>query len=227
MAYILVVEDDSQISNFIVDGFKQAGHSVEHADNAEDANSFIKSVSFDVAIVDIMLKGVRDGLSLVKEWKSHNTSLSIIFLSSQNSVENRLTGFEVGADDYLCKPFFFSELKARVDSLLRRASGAPLRNIFTYANLSLDVIKRKIYRENKVIELQRREFMLLQLFMEKPEQVLGKTMILERVWGYEFDPQTNVVDVLISRLRSKIDKGFSTSLIHTVRGVGYVLKEEK
>ncbi len=225
MAYILVIEDDEKIAQFILDGFRQSGYSVEHATNIVAANTLVNSVTFDIAIVDIMLAGEADGIQIIKDWRNKDVNIPVIFLSARGSVEDKLTGFGVGADDYLSKPFSFTELKARVESILRRAMQRPNTTKLTYADITLDMLKRQVYRGETFIELRRREFMLLQLLMENPEQVLGKTMMLERIWGYDFDPQTNVVDVLVSRLRAKVDKGFATELIHTIRGVGYVLRK--
>ncbi len=225
MAYILVVEDDAKIAQFIVDGFKQSGHSVEHATNAKTATLLINDITFDIIIVDIMLEGDVDGIQLVKGLRNKNINIPILFLSARDSVEDKISGFDVGADDYVSKPFSFTELQARIMGILRRATQKPNVTKLQYADITLDILKRQVHRGEMFIELRRREFMLLQLLMENREQVLVKAMILERIWGYDFDPQTNIVDVLVSRLRSKIDKGYSTELIHTIRGVGYVLRK--
>ncbi len=225
MAYILVVEDDAKIAQFIVDGFKQSGHSVEHATNAKTATLLINDITFDIIIVDIMLEGDVDGIQLVKGLRNKNINIPILFLSARDSVEDKISGFDVGADDYVSKPFSFTELQARIMGILRRATQKPNVTKLQYADITLDILKRQVHRGETFIELRRREFMLLQLLMENREQVLVKAMILERIWGYDFDPQTNIVDVLVSRLRSKIDKGYSTELIHTIRGVGYVLRK--
>lgn len=225
MAYILVVEDDKDILDFIVKGLRQAGHFVEQADNAYDATMYIETVGIELAVVDIMLKGNVNGIEMIQKWRKKKNSIPVLILSARDRVEDRIAGFEAGSDDYLCKPFSFSELLARVHSLLKRAGKVGDSNVLVYGDLTLDLLKRKVKRNRKEIDLQRREFMLLQYFMENTELVLGKSMILERVWGYDFDPQTNVVDVLVSRLRSKIDKGFDTQLIHTSPGIGYVLKK--
>lgn len=225
MAYILVVEDDKKIAQFITDGFRQSGHSAECVADAQSAEAAVRAAQFTIAVVDVMLEGSVDGIQMVKNWRESGISVPVIFLSARSSVDDRLAGFEAGADDYVVKPFSFTELKARVESILRRAGRHPDSSVITYHDLTLDMLKRQAHRAGVFIDLRRREFMLLQLLMENAEQVLGKTMILERVWGYDFDPQTNVVDVLVSRLRAKIDKGFDASLIHTIRGVGYVLKQ--
>lgn len=227
MAYILVVEDDKQILDFIVDGFKQKGHSVERASNSLDADMYVETVGIELAIVDIMLEGSTDGIEMVKKWRKNGIKIPVIFLSARDRVEDRITGFNAGADDYLCKPYSFSELYVRVLSLLKRTGKASDSNILEYEDLKQDLLKRTVFRKDREILLQRREFMLLQYFMENAELVLGRSMILERIWGYDFDPQANVVDVLVSRLRSKIDKNFNCQLLHTVRGVGYVLKKDK
>ncbi len=225
MAYLLVVEDDTQILSFVVKGFEQLGYSVEQASNAFDANRYIETTDIEIAIVDIMLEGAINGIEMVKAWRKKGVNIPVLFLSARDRVEDRIDGFNAGADDYVCKPFSFSELSVRVQSLLRRAGKGNVDNILLYEDLQLNLLKRTVIRGEKEIELQRREFMLLQYFMEHAELVLGKNMILERIWGYDFDPRTNVVDVLVSRLRAKIDKGFKNSLIHTNRGVGYVLKK--
>ncbi len=225
MAYLLVVEDDTQILSFVVKGFEQLGYSVEQASNAFDANRYIETTDIEIAIVDIMLEGAINGIEIVKAWRKKGVNIPVLFLSARDRVEDRIDGFNAGADDYVCKPFSFSELSVRVQSLLRRAGKGNVDNILLYEDLQLNLLKRTVIRGEKEIELQRREFMLLQYFMENAELVLGKNMILERIWGYDFDPRTNVVDVLVSRLRAKIDKGFKNSLIHTNRGVGYVLKK--
>lgn len=223
MAHILVVEDDRFIRDFLVKGLKELGHTVEQCDNVLDATGKMDK-SIDLAIVDIMLKDGGNGLQLIKLWRDEKINAPIIILSARDRVEDKIQGLTNGADDYMTKPFSFIELKARVENLLRRMGKRAETTVYIYEDLSLDLLKREVYREGKSILLQRREFMMLEYFLENPEQVLGKTMILERIWGFDFDPQTNVVDVLISRLRSKIDKGFDRQLIHTIRGVGYVLK---
>lgn len=225
MSYILLVEDDTHIKNFIIKGLQEAGHTVEHADNAVDASSKIDVLDIDIAIVDIMLKGRITGLDIIKTWRMQNIDIPIIILSARDRVADKIEGLSNGADDYLTKPFSFAELKVRIENLLRRTGKRGESNEYQYKDLSVDVLRRKVTRNGKDISLQRREYMLLEYFLEHPEQVLGKMMILERIWGFDFDPQTNVVDVLISRLRAKIDKDFDTSLIQTVRGMGYVLKE--
>ena len=225
MAYLLVVEDDKQILDFVVKGFKQLGYSVEQASNVFDANIYIETTDIEIAIVDIMLEGTINGIEMVKSWRKKGVNIPVLFLSARDRVEDRIDGFNAGADDYVCKPFSFSELSVRVQSLLRRVGKRELSNILLYEDLQLNLLKRTVIRGDQEIELQRREFMLLQYLMENAELVLGKNMILERIWGYDFDPRTNVVDVLVSRLRAKIDKGFKNSLIHTSRGVGYVLKK--
>lgn len=226
MSHILLVEDDTHIKDFIVKGLQEFGHTVEFCNNTDEADAFMCSVNINLAIIDIMLKDKRTGLELVAYWRSKQINQPVIFLSARDRTEDKVAGFNVGGDDYLTKPFSLLELKARIDNLLRRAEKLPKKNEFEYHGLVLNLLTRRVERGGKDIFLQRREFVLLEYFMENPEQVLGKMMILERVWGFNFDPQTNVVDVLISRIRAKIDKGFSNQLIHTVRGMGYVLRKD-
>lgn len=226
MANILLVEDDTRIRNFIEKGLKEVGHTVDSCDNAYSAYDIVYAQNIDLVIVDIMLKGSIDGIQMISSLRKEGITSPVIFLSARDRVEDKVAGFKVGGDDYLTKPFSFVELKARVENLLRRAGNNTQDVKYEYHGLVLNVLTRQVEREDKTIPLQRREFMLLQYFMENPEQVLGKTMILERIWGFDFDPQTNVVDVLMFRLRSKIDKNFDTQLLHTVRGMGYILKAQ-
>lgn len=224
MSYILLVEDDKHIKDFIIKGLNEAGHTVEHSDNANSATGMIETLDIDLAIVDIMLKSTTTGIEMVKQWRKMDKRIPIIFLSARDRAEDKVEGFNAGGDDYLSKPFSFMELKARIENLLRRSGQRTQTGLYNFHGLHMNLLTREVTREGHQILLQRREFMLLEYFMENPEQVIGKTMILERVWGFDFDPQTNVVDVLISRLRSKINKDFKQSLIQTVRGMGYVLK---
>lgn len=220
---ILVIEDDKKIASFIVKGLKQNSFAVDHAGDGESGLSMAQTNPYDAAIVDIMLPG-KDGLSLVQELRSLKINLPVIFLSARASVDDRIKGLQSGGDDYLVKPFAFSELLARIQALIRRASQTAEPSTLTVADLQMNLITRKVTRGQVDIDLQAREFALLEYFMRNPGRFISKTMILEHVWDYSFDPQTNVVDVLVCRLRNKIDRDFETKMIHTLRGVGYVLK---
>jgi two-component system, OmpR family, response regulator len=224
MIRILIVEDDPAIASFVGKGLKEAGYEVESAGNAEQA---LAAFPVDAAVVDIMLPGM-DGLAMIERLRQRGDATPILILSARRSVDDRVKGLKKGGDDYLTKPFSFAELLARLQALLRRSSAAstaaPTR--LGYADLSLDLVSRKVERAGRTIELQPREFALLEYLLRNPGQVLSKTMILERVWGYDFDPQTNVVDVLVHRLRNNIDRDFEPKLIQTLRGVGYILKAD-
>lgn len=220
---VLIVEDDAEIASFIMTGLRQSGFGVDHALDGEDGLHLALTMPYDAAIIDIMLPKM-DGLSLIEAIRREKSDIPILILSAKRTVEDRVRGLQMGADDYLIKPFVFSELLARVQALIRRGSSSTEPTRLTCGDLSLDLLKREACRAGKRIELQPREFALLEYLMHNAEQVLSKTMILEHVWDFHFDPQTNAVDVLISRLRSKVDRGFPEKLIHTMRGVGYVLK---
>ena len=220
---ILVVEDDRKIASFLVKGLKQAGFAVDHAADGERGLELALITSFDAAVMDILLPKL-DGLSLVKRLRAQGIRTPVIFLSARANVDDRVSGLRAGADDYLTKPFAFSELLARVQALIRRASQAPEPTRLTVGELTLDLMNREVTRAGEKIDLQAREFALLEYLMRNAGRVVTKTMILEHVWDYSFDPQTNVVDVLVHRVRAKIDP--DKTLIHTLRGVGYVLKAE-
>jgi two-component system OmpR family response regulator len=224
---ILVVEDDSKIGSFIQKGLSESNLNSTVINNGLMArDALLAGPSYDLLILDLMLPGL-DGLSLLKEIRLAGKNLPVIILSAKRSVEEKVEGLAQGADDYLEKPFAFSELLARVQVLLRRHQ--PARSQSTSLEkygVHLDLLKREVTRDGVKIELQSKEFALLEYFMRNPERVLTKTMVLENVYGYNFDTQTNVVDVLVFRLRGKIDKDFSRKLIHTVRGVGHVFKED-
>ena len=219
---ILVVEDDSKIASFISVGLRQAGFLVDVVDNGEDGLVRALDGVHDLAILDIMLPRL-DGLALLDQLRRRRVNTPVIILSAKRSVEDRVKGLQAGGDDYLTKPFSFSELLARVQALLRRAGAAPETTVLRVGGLSLDKLKREVHRGDRKIDLQPREFSLLEYLMRNPGRVISKTMILEHVWDYNFDPQTNVVDVLICRLRNKIDRDFGRKLIQTIRGVGYAL----
>jgi two-component system, OmpR family, response regulator len=222
---VLVVEDDKKIASFVTRGLKEAGHAVDTADRGDDALHLGLNNHYDVAIVDLMLPAV-DGLSLIECWRAKKVKTPVIILSAKRSVDDRVKGLQVGGDDYLTKPFAFSELLARVQALVRRSSQTVEPSTLTYADLTLDLLSREVTRDRRKIELQAREFALLEYLLRNAGRVVSKTMILEHVWDYHFDPKTNVIDVLVSRLRGKIDRDFDRKLIHTMRGFGYVLKLE-
>lgn len=220
---ILLIEDDLKISSFIIKGLKQAGFAVDHAADGEEGLYLALHEPYDAAIIDIMLPK-RDGLSIIEELRKNKINTPVIILSAKRSIEDRVKGLQIGSDDYLIKPFSFSELLARVQALIRRSSGVAEPTRLTVGDLTIDLLKREVLRQGKKIDLQPREFALLEYLMRNKDRIVSKTMILEHIWNYHFDPQTDVVDVLVCRLRSKIDRGFETKMIHTIRGVGYVLK---
>lgn len=222
---ILVVEDDTIIRNFIEQGLKQEGFVVATADNGIDGFHLASSEDFDAAVVDIMLPKL-DGLELVESLRKQNNKTPVLMLSAKNSVDDRVNGLYKGGDDYLTKPFAFAELLARVQALVRRATFVAEPTSLTVGELTIELIRRTALRGDKKIELQPREFALLEYLMRNKGRVVSKTMIMERVWGYNFDPQTNVVESRMSRLRDKIDRGFEPPLIKTVRGAGYVISDE-
>ncbi len=222
---ILVVEDDKTIADFILQGLKEAGFAVDYAGDGEDGLFLALTQSYDAAIIDIMLPKL-DGLSLIARMRNKRIKTPTIILSAKRSVEDRVKGLEIGNDDYLVKPFAFSELLARVQALIRRSSPGDEPTRFQLESLEVDLLKRRVKRGDKQIELQPKEFALLEYLLRNRGRVLSKTLILEHIWNYGFNPQTNVVDVLVCRLRNKIDKGFEKKLIHTIRGVGYVVKED-
>jgi DNA-binding response OmpR family regulator len=220
---VLIVEDDRQISNFIAKGLVQANYAVDQAFDGEDGLHLARQKVFDVAVIDLMLPGM-DGLSLIEILRTEKINTPVLILSAKRSVDDRIKGLESGGDDYLVKPFYFGELLARLQALIRRAGGIAEPTSLKYADLTMDLLKREVVRAGTTIELPPREFALLEYMLRNPERVLSKTIILEHIWDYRFDPQTNVVDVLVSRLRSKVDRDFPVKLIQTIRGVGYVLK---
>ncbi len=223
---ILVIEDDEKISSFIVRGLKENGYVVDTATDGLTGQVLAEEGQYDAIVADIMLPG-RDGLKVVQELRAKNKSVPVIFLSAKSSVEDRIAGLQAGGDDYLGKPFAISELTARIQALIRRATVTTTPSeptILSHGDLTLNLLTREVHRGGQKIELQAREFTLLEYLLRNAGRCVTKTLILEHVWDYNFDPQTNVVDVLVCRLRNKIDKGFKSSLIHTLRGMGYVLK---
>lgn len=221
---ILVVEDDKKIASFIMNGLRQAGFAVDHAGDGEEGLHLALHESYDAAVIDIMLPKM-DGLVLIEELRRSGVNTPVLILSARRSVDDRVKGLETGGDDYLTKPFAFSELLARVQALIRRSSGSTGTSFLKAGDLSIDLLARRVVRSGTDIELQPKEFSLLEYFMRNQDKVLSKTLILEHVYDYNFDPQTNVVDVLVCRLRNKLDRDFEKKMIHTIRGVGYVLKE--
>lgn len=220
---ILVVEDDTKIASFIVKGLKQSGFVADHANNGEDGLLFAQTGVYAAAVIDIMLPKL-DGLSLIGEIRRKKINLPVIILSAKCSVDDRVKGLQSGGDDYLTKPFAFSELLARLQALIRRSNAVVEPSRLTAGDISMDLLTREVTRKGQRIDLQSREFALLEYFMRNSGMVLSKTMIMEHVWNYNSDPLTNVVDVLVCRLRSKLDKDFEEKLLQTVWGVGYVLK---
>jgi two-component system OmpR family response regulator len=220
---VLVVEDDTRIASFIAKGLRQAGFAVDEAPDGEEGFALATANPYDAMVIDIMLPHM-DGLSLIEKLRDTGVNTPMLILSARHSVDDKIKGLQSGSDDYLTKPFAFSELLARLQALIRRATRAPSATELRVGDLTMDLLSRRVRRGEEEIDLAPREFSLLQYLMRNAGNVVSKTMIMERVWDYHFDPQTNVVDVLIHRLRSKIDRGFSKKLLRTVRGVGYVLK---
>ncbi len=222
--HILTIEDDKSTASYVVKGLSENGHIADHASDGETGLEMALSEPYDVLIVDRMLPGL-DGLSLVKQLRALDVTTPVLFLSALGEVDQRVEGFQAGGDDYLIKPYAMSELLARVGSLARRHAPEQAANRLEVADLTLDVLSREVTRGGERILLQPREYKLLEYLMRHSGQVVTRTMLLEHVWDYHFDPQTNVIDVQVSRLRAKIDKEFSRPLLHTVRGAGYMLCE--
>ena len=220
---VLLVEDDATIADFVGRGLREAGFAVDHVADGDAGLATATQQIYDVAIVDLMLPK-RDGLSLIEALRARGVITPVLILSARRSVDDRVHGLQTGGDDYLTKPFAFAELLARVQALVRRATRSPEPTTLTVADVAMDLLSRRVTRGGKPIDLRPREFTLLEFLLRHAGHVVSKTMILSHVWEYNFDPQTNVVDVLVSRLREKIDRPFETKLLHTVRGVGYVLR---
>jgi two-component system OmpR family response regulator len=220
---VLLVEDDATIAEFVEKGLREAGFAVDRAADGKAGLQKALSESYDAAIVDVMLPQM-DGLALIDTLRAKGVRMPVLILSAKRSVDDRVRGLQAGGDDYLTKPFAFAELLARVQALIRRATGAAEPTRLSVGDLSLDLLTRKVQRGPQAIELRPREFALLEYLMRNAGRVVSKTSILSHVWGYNFDPGTNVVDVLVSRLRDRIDRPFPARLLHTVRGVGYVLR---
>ena len=223
---ILVVEDDKDVAAFVVKGLREAGHVAEHADNGRDGLFMAASEAFDAIILDRMLPGGIDGLRLLETLRAQDNTTPVLFLSALGQVDERVRGLKAGGDDYLTKPFAFAELLARVEALARRGKGEGPQTKVVVGDLEMERLPRTGRRAGQRIDLQPREYRLLEFLMNHAGQVVTRTMLLEGVWDYHFDPQTNVIDVHVSRLRQKIDKPFSSPLLHTVRNAGYMLRAE-
>ena len=220
---ILLIEDDEDVATYVQNGLREAGHATDVCDNGRDGLLLAAAEPFDVLIVDRGLPGL-DGLAVVKTLRGAGTETPVLFLTALGDVDHRVEGLRAGGDDYLPKPFAFSELLARVEALQRRRTQAAPTTDLQVGDLQLNLLTREAKRSGREIELLPREFALLEFLMRHAGQVVTRTMLLEKVWDYHFDPQTNVIDVHVSRLRGKIDRGFDNAMIHTVRGVGYVLR---
>jgi two-component system OmpR family response regulator len=220
---VLLVEDDATIAEFVEKGLREAGFAVDRAADGRTGLQRALTEAYDAAIVDVMLPQM-DGLDLIDTLRAKQIRTPVLILSAKRSVDDRVRGLQAGGDDYLTKPFAFAELLARVQALIRRATGTAEPTRLTVADLTLDLLTRKVSRGDRAVDLRPREFALLEYLMRNPDRVVSKTSILSHVWGYNFDPNTNVVDVLVSRLRDKIDRPFPAKLLQTVRGAGYVLR---
>jgi two-component system, OmpR family, response regulator len=220
---LLVVEDDPTISSFLVKGLQEAGFAVDAAEDGNRGLHLAVTEPYDAAVLDLMLPG-RDGLSLLEELRRRRISTPVLILSAKRSVDDRVRGLQAGGDDYLTKPFAFSELLARIQALIRRSQGATEPTRLVAADITMDLVSRRVERAGRTVELRPREFALLEYLMRNAGRVVSKTMIMEHVFDYSFDPRTNVVDVLVFRLREKVDRDFDVKRIQTIRGVGYVLQ---
>ncbi|MCR4376308.1 MAG: response regulator transcription factor [Acidobacteria bacterium] len=220
---LLVAEDDSVIADFVAQGLREASYAVDVASTGPEGLRMALEGTYDAAVIDVMLPGL-DGLSLIEQLRARRVQTPVLILSARHSVDDRVKGLHAGGDDYLTKPFAFAELLARLQALLRRSGGAVEPTRLVAGDITLDLLSREVARAGTPLDLRPREFALLDYFMRHQGRVLSKTMILSHVWGYSFNPGTNVVDVLVSRLRDKVDREFDTKRIHTVRGAGYVLK---
>ena len=221
--HILLIEDDKEASKYVIKGLQESGHVVDHAADGEEGYEIALVGEFDVLIVDRMLPAL-DGLTLVKKLRQNHNTTPVLFLSALGDVDDKVMGLKSGGDDYLSKPFAFSELLARIEVLVKRGSGQLAETTLKFEDLEMNLLTRRVMRHDKAIDLQPREFKLLEFLLRNAGRVVTRTMLLENVWEYHFDPQTNVIDVHISRLRSKIDKDFTPPLVHTIRGAGYSLR---
>ena len=225
--HILLIEDDNDAASYVIKGLKESGHVVDRASDGEEGLYMALDSNFDVLVVDRMLPKL-DGLNLIEKVRKEKTDIPILILSALGEVDERVKGLKYGADDYLAKPFSFSELLARLEALSRRNQPEASSSLLELGDLKLDLLSRKVEREGQVIDLQPREYKLLEFLLRRPNQVVTRTMLLEGVWEYHFDPQTNVIDVHISRLRAKIDKPFKgKQMLYTERGAGYALRYDE
>ena len=220
---VLLVEDNERVANFVKKGLVEAGHTIDHADNGRDGMFLAASEPYDVIVMDRMLPGSVDGLGIIAALRKTGSKVPILILSALSDVDERIRGLQSGGDDYLVKPFAFGELLARLDALVRRSQDQGAETTLVLGDLSVDLLSRKVTRGGKPVALQPREFKLLEYLMRHANQVVTRTMLLENVWDYRFDPQTNVVDVHVSKLRHKIDAGFPRPLLRTIRNAGYML----
>lgn len=227
---ILLIEDDDKIQAFVSKGFLQERYTVDIASSGAEGLKLWQGRRYDAVVLDIMLPGL-SGINVLKQMRKNGDVTPVLILSAKATVDDRVTGLEAGADDYLIKPFSFSELSARIHAITRRRSTVQHKGkdatALCVSDVRIDLLRRTVFRGDKKIELQPREFALLEFMMRNPDRPLTKTLILERIWNYNFDPQTNIVDVLVCRLRNKIDSGYDTKLIHTMRGVGYVFRSHE
>lgn len=221
---ILVVEDDAETADYITKGLRESGFTVEHVEDGRDGLYLASSSSFDAVVMDRMLPGM-DGLSVIKALRAGGVETPILILSALSQLDERVCGLRAGGDDYLTKPFGFSELHARLENLVRRRSGKSVETTLRCGDLVMDLLARKVTRAGRALDLLPREFKLLEYFLRNVDRVVTRTMLLEQVWDYRFDPHTSIIDTHISRLRKKLDDGFETPLLHTLRGVGYRLSE--
>ncbi len=222
---LLLIEDDTRMADFILRGLKEHGHVADHANNGKDGLFLAAGEKYDALVIDRMLPGL-DGLSLLKMLRATNNHVPAIFLTTMDGIDDRVEGLEAGADDYLVKPFAFAELLARLSALARRPPVSDVKTTLRIGDLEMNLLKRQVQRAGKAIDLQPQEFKLLEYLMRSEGRVVTRTMLLENVWDFHFDPQTSVVETHISRLRTKIDKGFGNDLLKTLRGVGYALRAE-
>jgi two-component system OmpR family response regulator len=221
---ILVVEDDADTADYVTKGLREAGYTVEHVADGRDGLYLASSSAFDAVVMDRMLPGM-DGLSVVKALRAGGVETPILILSALAQLDERVVGLKAGGDDYLTKPFGFSELQARIENLVRRRGGKSVETVLRCGDLVMDLLSRKVTRSGKALDLLPREFKLLEYFLRNKDRVVTRTMLLEQVWDYRFDPHTSIIDTHISRLRKKLDEGFEQPLLHTLRGVGYRLSE--
>ena len=220
---LLVVEDDPHIAEFVRTGLQEAGYAVDHAVDGEEAYALAVNEPYDAAVIDLMLPRL-DGLALIERMRGTGVATPVLILSAKRTVDDRVRGLQAGGDDYLTKPFAFADLLARVQALVRRSTGAPEATRLAAGPVALDLLAREAKRAGEPLDLQPREFALLEYLVRNADRVVSKTAIHQHVWDFDFNPQTNVVEVLVHRLRQKVDDGFEPKLIHTVRGAGYVLR---